>query len=29
VAGALLLARGRLALPTKDIDHEQAAKSRI
>jgi glucosamine kinase len=28
-AGALLVARGRFALPTKDVDHEQAAKLRI
>jgi glucosamine kinase len=28
-AGALLVARGRLALPTKDKDHEQTAKFRV
>jgi len=28
-AGALLVARGRLALPTRDSDHEQAAKFRV
>src|SRR5689334_22191574 len=28
-AGALLVARGRLALPTKDTDHEQVAKFRV
>jgi glucosamine kinase len=28
-AGALLVARGRLALPTKDINHEQATKFRV
>src|SRR5690348_3018222 len=28
-AGALLVARGRLALPTKDADHEQVAKFRV
>jgi glucosamine kinase len=28
-AGALLVARGRFALPTKDTDHEQAAKFRV
>jgi glucosamine kinase len=28
-AGALLVARGRLALPRKDGDHEQAAKFRV
>jgi glucosamine kinase len=28
-SGALLVARGRLALPRKDSDHEQAAKFRI
>jgi glucosamine kinase len=28
-AGALLVARGRFALPTEDIDHEQAAKFRV
>jgi glucosamine kinase len=28
-AGALLVARGRLALPIKDIDHEQAEKFRV
>ena len=28
-AGALLVARGRLALPRRDTDHEQAAKFRV
>jgi len=28
-AGALLVARGRLAVPTKDINHEQATKFRV
>lgn len=28
-AGALLVARGRLALPRRDVDHEQAAKFRV
>jgi glucosamine kinase len=28
-AGALLVARGRLALPKRDTDHEQAAKFRV
>jgi glucosamine kinase len=28
-SGALLVARGRLALPRKDSDHEQAAKFRV
>ena len=28
-AGALLVARGRLALPKRDVDHEQAAKFRV
>ena len=28
-AGALLVARGRLAVPRRDNDHEQAAKFRV